>query len=116
VEATVEPPTNTEGKQANTIAEKEEMFRGESFSLNNENKYYELPPTGLGNEHITEQSVERPMFSYSVKKSTGIDKLSFGALQLLWKWNRTTIVGLTKGVVQTGNHPAVWKYANGMMI
>ena len=58
VGATVEALTDTEGKQATTIAEKEEMIRGESFPLDDGDEYYELPSVGHAYECIPEQSVE----------------------------------------------------------
>jgi len=75
--------TDREGKQANNIAEKEEMLRGQSFPLNDGDQYYELPPAGQAHDRITGQSVERALFSQSVKKAPGPDKLSFGAIQPL---------------------------------
>jgi len=112
----VEALTDREGKQANTIAEKEDMLRGESFPLNDGDQYYELPPAAQAHERITEQSVERALFSQSVKKGPGPDKLSFGAILVLWKWNTMRIVGLTKAAVRTGRHPAVGKCASGVVI
>jgi hypothetical protein len=56
--ATMEARTHREGKQANTIAEKQEMLQGESFPLNDGDKYYELPPAGRAHKPITEQSVK----------------------------------------------------------
>jgi len=53
--ATVDALTDRDGKQANTIAEIEEMLRGESFPLNDGDQYYEPPPAGQAQEHITEQ-------------------------------------------------------------
>jgi len=114
--ATVEALTDIEGKQANTIAEKEEMLRGESFPLNDGDQYYELPPAGEAHERITEQSVERALFSQSVKKAPSADKLSNGAIRRLWKWDKTRIVGLTKAAVGTGHHKAIWKRANWVVI
>ena len=114
--ATVEALTDREGKQANTIAKKEEMLRGESFPLNDGDQYYELLPAGQAHKRITENSVEQALFSQSVKKGPGPDKLSLGAIRLLWKWNRTRIVGLTKAAVQTGCHPAIWICASGVVI
>jgi hypothetical protein len=58
VGATVEALTDREGKQANTIAEKEKMLGGESFTLNDGDQYSELPPAGQSHECLTEQSVE----------------------------------------------------------
>jgi len=112
----VEVLTDREGKQANTIAKKEKMLREESFPLNDGDQYYKLPPAGQAQECITEQSVERALFPQSVKKALGSDKLSFGAILLLWKWNRRRIVGLTKAAVGTGGHPAVWKRASWVVI
>jgi hypothetical protein len=114
--ATVEALIDREGKQANTIAEKEEMLKGESFTLNDGDRYYELHPAGQAQERITWQSVKRALFFQSVKNDPCPDKLSFGAILLLWKWNRTRIVRLTKAAVRTGRHPAVWKRAIGVVI
>ena len=97
--ATVEALTDREGKQANTIAEKEDMLRGESFPLNDGDQYYTLPPAGLVHERITEQSVEQAWLSQSVKKAPGPDKLWFGAIRGLWKWDKTRNVGQTKTAV-----------------
>jgi hypothetical protein len=113
--ATVEALTDSEGKQANTIAEKEEMLRGESFPLNDGDKYYEQLPVGQAHERITEQSVKRALILQLVKNAPGQDKLLFGAIWLLWKWNRTRIVGLTKAAVRTGHHPAVWQRSSGVV-
>ena len=114
--ATVEALTDREEKQTNTIAEKEEMLRGLSFPLNDGDQYYELPSPCQAHECITEQIVERALFSQSVKKAPGPDKLSFGAIRLLWKWNGMRNVGLTEAAVRTGRHPAIWKRASGVVM
>jgi hypothetical protein len=116
VGASMEALTVREGKQAHSIAEKEKTLRGESVPLHDGDHYYELPPAGQAEECITEQSVERALFSQSVKKAPGPGKLSFGAIRLLWKWNRTSIVGLTKAAFSTGRDPAVWKRASRVVI
>jgi len=114
--ATVEALTDREGKQANTTIEKEEMLRGESFPLNDDDQYYELPPAGSAHTKVTEKAVERALYLQSVecalylqsvKKSPGQDKLSFGAVRLLWKWDKERIVDLAKATIRTGRHPAV---------
>ena len=46
--------TDREGNHTYTIAEKEEMLRGESFPVNDGDQYYEVPPAGQAHEHITE--------------------------------------------------------------
>jgi len=113
---TVEVLTDREGKQVNTSLEKEEMLMHESFPPNDDDQYYELPPAGSANTRVTEQAVERALFSKSVKKAPGPDKLSFGAIQLLWKWDKERMVRLTKAAIRTGRHPAVWKWASGEVI
>ena len=114
--ATMEALIDIEGKQANTIAEKEEMLRGESFPLNEGDQNYKLPPAGQAHERITEQSVERALFPQSIKKALGTDKLSCRAIQLLWKWNRMRIEELAKTAARNGCHPAVWKCASWVVI
>jgi hypothetical protein len=80
---TVEALMDREGKQANTAREKEEMLRRESFPPNDDVQYYKLPPAGSAHTRVTEQVVERALFSQSVKEALGPDKLSFGAIRLL---------------------------------
>jgi len=112
----VEALTDREGKQANTATEKEEMLRRESFPPNDNDQYYELPPAGSAHTRVTEQAVERALHAQSVKKAPGPDKLSFGAIQLLWKWDTERVVRLTRAAIRTGRHPAVWKRASGVVI
>jgi hypothetical protein len=59
----MEALTDREGKQSNTIAEKEEMIRGECLPLNDRDQCYELPPASQAHERITEHSVKRARFS-----------------------------------------------------
>jgi len=63
VGATVEALTVRQRKQANTIVEKEEMLRGDSFPLDDRDQYYELPPVGEAHKRRTEQSIERALLS-----------------------------------------------------
>ena len=103
-------------KQANTSLEKEEMLRHESFPPNDSDKYYELPPAASAHTRVAEQAAERALFSQSVKKAPGPDKLSFGAIRLLWKWDKTRIIRLRRVAICTGRHPAEWKRASGVVI
>ena len=113
---TVEASTARDGKQAHTSLEKEEMLRHESFPPNDGNQYNKLPPAGSAHTCVTEQAVERALVSQSVKKAPGPNKLSFGAIRLLWKWDKESMVRLTRGAIRTGRHPAVWKQASGVVI
>jgi len=81
----IEALTDTEGKQANISLEKKKMLRCKSFPLNDGDQYDKLPPTGRAHTNITEQAVERALFSQSVKMAPGPDKLAFGTLLLHWK-------------------------------
>jgi hypothetical protein len=113
---TVEALTDKDGNQANTNAEKKEMLRRESFPLNEYDQYFELPQAGQAEQSVTEQAVERALFSQSVKNAPGPDKLSFGAVRVLCKWEKETIVKLAKAAARAGRHPAVWKRASGVVI
>jgi len=110
---TVEALTDRDGKQANTSLEKEEMLRHESFPPNDGDQDYELPPAGSAHTRVTEQAVERALLSQSVKKAPGRDKLSSGAIRLLWKWDKERIMMLTRAAIRTGRHPVMWKRASG---
>jgi len=112
---TVEALTDRDGKQGNTSLEKEEMLRHESFPPNDGDQYYELPPAECAHTRVTEQAVKRALFCQSVNKAPGPDKLSFGAIQPLWKWDKERIVRLTRAAIRTGRHPAVWKRASGVV-
>jgi hypothetical protein len=41
--------------------------------------------------------------------------VSFGTIRLLWKWDKEKIVRLMRAAIRTGRHPAVWKWASGMV-
>ena len=113
---TMEALTDRDGKHANTATENEEMLRRESFPPNDNDQYSELPLAGSAHTPVTKQAVERALHSQSVKKAPGPDKMSFGAIQLLRKWNKERIVRLTRAAIRTGRHLAVWKRASGVVI
>jgi hypothetical protein len=85
---TVEALMDRAGRQANTATEKEQKLRHRFFTPNDNDQYYKLPPVGGTHTRITEQGVERALYSQLVKKAPGLDKLSFGAIRLLWKWDK----------------------------
>ena len=71
--ATVRALPDREGTQANTIPEKGKMLTAESIPMNDGDLYYKQPPAGEVQEDITDQLVERALFSLSVKKAPGPD-------------------------------------------
>jgi hypothetical protein len=74
------------------MAETEKTLRGEPFLINNGDQYYRLPTAGQAHHRITEQLVERPLFSHLVKKAPGADKLSFRAIHRRWRGYKTRII------------------------
>jgi hypothetical protein len=104
---TVGAKTDREGKKANTAKEKEEMLRSESFPPNDNDQCYELPAAGSAHTRVTEHAVEGALHSQSVKKARGPDKLSFGAIRLLGKWDKDRIVRLTRAAIRTRRRPEV---------
>jgi len=44
------------------------------------------------------------------------DELLFGAIRLLWKFDKPSILRPTKAAVRMGRHPAVCKHARGVVI
>jgi len=75
------------------------MLRQESFPPNEYDQYFKVPPAGQADQSVTEQAVERALLSQSIKKACGPDKLPFGAVHLLWKWDEERIVELAKAAV-----------------
>jgi len=108
--------TDRDGKQANTSFEKEEMLRHGSFAPSDGDQCYDLPPAGSEHTRVTEQAVERAIFSESLQKAPGQDKLSFRAIRRLWKWDKERIVRLMRAAIRRWRHPAVWQRASGMVI
>jgi len=92
------------------------MLRRHSFPPNGYDQYFELPPAGQAHQSVTEQAVKSALFSQSIKKAPGLDKLSFGAIRPVWEWDKERIVELAKAAVWTVRHPAVWKWASEVVI
>jgi len=65
---------------------------------------------------ITEQAVKTALYYQLVKKAPSPDKLTFGAIWLLQKWDKKRIVGMTKVAIHMGKPPAVWNRASGVVI
>jgi hypothetical protein len=70
-DTTMEALTVREVKQANTLREKEEILRRESFPQNDDDQYFELPPAGSAHTRVIEQGVKQALSSPSVKKDRG---------------------------------------------
>jgi len=90
--------------------------RHESFPLNNCDHYFKLHPAGSAHTRITEQAVERALFSQAVQTEPGPDTLSFGAIRLLLRWDKGSIIRRIRAASHMGGYPAVWKRASGVVI
>jgi len=82
--ATMEAQTNRYGKWANTITRKKEMLQWESLPPNEHYLYFDLPRVGKELKSVTKQVVELATFPQPVRKAPGQDKVSFGAVHLLY--------------------------------
>jgi hypothetical protein len=107
---------DTNGKQANTITEKVELLRQESFPSNEHDHYFKLPPAGQEHQSVNKQAVERALITLSIRNAPGPDKKSCKALHLRWEWEKMRLVELAKAVVRMGRCPAMWKQASGVVI
>lgn len=114
--ATVEALTDRNGIHANSITEKEETLRPEFLSPKENKQYFELLPAAQGHQSFTDHAAEGALFAQLVGKARGMDKLSFGALRLLWEREKKRILELLKAVVGTGRHRAMWKWASEVVI
>jgi hypothetical protein len=83
--ATVDVPMDRHGRQANIIIQREEGLRREFFPSNEHNQYFELSLARHMHQSVSEQVVEQPLFMQSVGNAPGADKLSFGAIHLVWE-------------------------------
>jgi len=95
----VEALTDREGEQANTLLEKEERLRREVCPLNDDDQYEELPLAGSAHTPVTEEASERGLYSQSITITPRRDKLSFGAIRLLWKWDKKRLMRLMKAAI-----------------
>jgi len=51
-----------------------------------------------------------------VNKAPGPGKLSVGAILLLWKWEKESMVRVMSAAIVKGRHQAVWKRASRVVI
>lgn len=108
--------SDREGNYAKTSLDKEEMLMRRSVPPNAVDQYNILPPAGIANTCVTDQAVERALFSQSVTKARRLGKLPFGGTPRPSTWENDRIVRLTKAAIRTGVFPGVWKRARSVGI
>ena len=76
-------------KVISTLEEKERIFIDQAFPPQ-ELEEFELPPLDLSLDpptNIGGKEIYTAIFSQSIKKALGKDKLGFKAIRLLWEWD-----------------------------
>ncbi|QKX53974.1 uncharacterized protein TRUGW13939_01054 [Talaromyces rugulosus] len=101
---------------ATTMADKEALIREMAFP----NAPRSSPPGELpgGQAHmlITPERVHQALFSQSIKKAPGADRLNFKACRLLWALDSPRIIGMARQCFRLGVHPGAWKTAKGILL
>jgi len=113
---TVEALPDRAGNKANTSLEKERFLWRESFPLNDNNQDSEHSALGSAHTCVTEQAVEGASYSQLVRKAPGSEELCCCTILLLRLWDQKRIMRQTKATIHMGRHPAVWKWATGVVI
>jgi hypothetical protein len=99
---------------AATAEEKEAIFMAQAFPPQpGEDGDVDIPDTRAS---VRACEVREALFSQSVKKTPGLDGVSFKALRLLWGWAEERIVALVRGCITTGDHPCTRKTAKGVLL
>ena len=104
------------GEVAGTIDEKEALIRTVAFPEAPQGGIPESLPPGMMHTEVTEETVQRALFSQAVQKAPGVDRLNFHALRLLWAWDAPRLVALSRQCFRLGVHPPVWKTARGILL
>jgi len=65
---------------------------------------------------ITDEDIREALFSQSVQKAPGPDRLGFQAIRLLWEWDSQRIINIVKVSFRLGINPRVWKEVKGVVI
>jgi hypothetical protein len=87
------PPEN---KEATSFDDKEALIREIAFLPAPRDMAYNSRPRGTMHKQVTTKVVQRALFSQAIKKASGVDRLNFRALQLLWSWDSPQIIALTR--------------------
>ncbi|KAH8695659.1 hypothetical protein BGW36DRAFT_453748, partial [Talaromyces proteolyticus] len=65
---------------------------------------------------ITPKRVHEALFSQSIKKAPGVDRLNFKAWRLVWRFDPERLVALARQCLRLGVHPDVWKVAKRVIL
>jgi len=65
---------------------------------------------------MTDQDIREALFSQSIQKAPGPDRLGFQAIRLLWDGDSQRIIHVVRLSFRLGVHPRAWKEAKGVVI
>jgi ribonuclease HI len=100
-----------------TFEEKERIFRRQAFPQAPESTgELELRGTGNAHELVTEELVQRAIWSQGIDKAPGTDRLNFRAIRLLWGLNKQRVIGIARQCLRLGIQPNTWKTAKGILL
>src|SRR5271156_5828740 len=102
---------------ATTLEQKEALFLASQFPKAQGNSILEpeIPQSG-GIELITDQAIQNALFSQSLTKAPGSDRLNFKAIRLLWDWSQERVTALIRHCFRLGYQPNRWKIARGILL
>ena len=100
---------------AESVEEKAELIKEETFPKPSKGVNRKAQEEGGEMwKNITDKDrVRDALFSQSVQKAPGPDRLGFKAIRLLWDWHSQRIINI---VNRLGIHPWVWKEVKGVGI
>jgi len=105
------------GEVAESWEEKAELIKDEAFPK--PLKGVEQKAQQEGGEmwkKITDEDIRKALFSQSVQKAPGPDRLGFKAIRFLQDWDSQRIINIVKASFRLEIHPQVWKEAKGVVI
>jgi hypothetical protein len=67
-------------------------------------------------ELIPLKLIKKVIFTQSIKKAPGPDRLTFQAIKLLWGWDKPKISTLIQHCFRLGYHLQRWKLVKGILL
>jgi hypothetical protein len=92
-----------QGQVATTIEEKEAPIREIAFPVAPEAGLAQIVQPGVIHQSIGIEQVRKAIFSQSIQKAPGVDKLNFRALRLLWDLDAPLITVLVRQCIREAN-------------
>ena len=105
------------GNIATSMKDKETLVRKTAFPPPPKSSLREPRiPAGTAHLSITKEQVYYALMAQSTKKAPGPDKINFGILRMIWKWEDERMTEMVKQAIRLGYHPKEWKRARGILL